>query len=92
MAIGFIFEFPGFTAEAYDAVMNTLESTNWPAPGNISHMAGPMEGGWRVVDLWESQESFDTFLQTTLGPAFQANNVQGQPKITAMEVHNHFIP
>jgi hypothetical protein len=24
--------------------------------GHLVHVAGPMEGGWRIVDVWESAE------------------------------------
>src|SRR5579884_2998846 len=37
-------------------------ATRGPAPGIIFHAGGPMDGGWRVVELWESQAAFDKFL------------------------------
>ncbi len=34
-------------------------------------LRGPIEGGWRVVDVWESQEAVETFFQETLGQVLQ---------------------
>ena len=30
-----------------------------------------MEGGWRVVDVWESQQAFETFFNSKLKKALQ---------------------
>lgn len=42
-----------------------------PPEGLIFHPAGPIEGGWRVLDFWESREAFDRFaggrLRSTIG-------------------------
>jgi hypothetical protein len=62
MAIGLLMQFPGGTAEQYDAVMEKLglegNQGDWP-DGIISHFAGAYPEGWCVVDVWESQDSFD---------------------------------
>lgn len=71
MAVAFLIEIPGMTAEQGAAVIRELGLTS-PAAGQILHVEGPMEGGFRVVDVWESQEAFDTFVGTRLAPAFQA--------------------
>jgi hypothetical protein len=33
-------------------------------------MEAGMEAGWRIVDVWESQEAFDAFVQQA-GPILQ---------------------
>jgi len=40
-----------------------------PAEGLIFHSAGPIDGGWGVIDFWESRADFDRFLGARLGPA-----------------------
>ncbi|MFF4223231.1 hypothetical protein ACX9I7_29695 [Streptomyces sp. L500] len=38
-----------------------------PVPGLLAHIAGPVDGGWRVVDVWESSEALEAFAKH-LGP------------------------
>ncbi len=79
MAIGFIFNNPGQTQEQYDAVVEQLNLAENLPEGWIFHAAGPTEDGWRVVEVWESQEAADAYFQR-LGPALQDVDVSlGQP-------------
>ena len=71
MAVAFLFEIPGFTPEQSAAVLQALDLGNNPAEGQIFHLEGPMEGGMRVVDVWESPEAFQAFAQGRLAAAFQ---------------------
>ena len=65
MAIAIMFHVPDAGQEEYDAVMEKLGPG---AVGRLYHIAGPGEEGWRVVDVWESQEAFETFLTERLLP------------------------
>ena len=65
MAVVFIFDVPGAGQEEYDAVMEKLGPS---APGRLYHVAGPVEEGWKVVDVWETQEAFEEFLAERLLP------------------------
>ena len=71
MAVAFLQELPGMTQEQYDQIAETLQRRFKTSEGRIFHVAGPMEGGWRVVDVWESQEAVNKFFQEQLGPAAQ---------------------
>src|SRR6185436_11891229 len=55
MAICVIFEAPGMTQAQYDQVPNEVAGDR-PPEGSLSHVAGPTENGWYVVETWESQE------------------------------------
>ena len=91
MALAFLLEFPGVTQEQYDKVLEKLQLGGKTYQGGIFHVAGPMEGGWRVVDVWESQEAFDRFFQAKLGQALQeAGIAPPQPKVWL--VHNILRP
>ncbi len=91
MAVGLIMEFPGMGQDKYDAVMKELSldgpDAKWP-DGVISHCAGSVEGGWCVVDVWESQAAFDEFLTNQLVPAME--RVGGIPQFPpkVFTVHN----
>ncbi len=64
MAVAFLFEAKGADATQYDEVMRGIGrgELNAPEPeGIISHIAGPTSDGWRVVDVWESEEHAGRF-------------------------------
>jgi hypothetical protein len=77
MAIAFLQEVPSMTQEQYDQVVEALRGKT--VEGRIFHVAGPMEGGWRVVDVWESQEAVNKFFQELLGPALQEAGIAATP-------------
>jgi hypothetical protein len=68
-----IMESPSGSQEEYDKVANNLKldspGSEWPQ-GFISHFAGPLEeGGWCIVDEWETKEDFQNFFENRLKPA-----------------------
>jgi hypothetical protein len=91
MAIGMVMNFPGVTQEQYDAVLEQLNLGGRMPPGGISHAAGPIEGGWRVVDVWESQEAFDIFFRERLQQAMQ-NAGMPPPEVDAWPVYATLEP
>jgi hypothetical protein len=83
MAIGLLFEIPGMTQEQYDGALQAGGLADSLPSGQILHVAGPMEGGWRVTDVWETREAFDRFAEEVLAPS-----MGGQaPQPTEFEVH-----
>jgi hypothetical protein len=89
--IGMIMTFPGGTQEQYDAVLQQLNLGGRMPPGGISHAAGPIEGGWRVVDVWETQEAFDIFLRERLEQAMQ-NAGLAPPEVEVWPVYSTLEP
>jgi hypothetical protein len=89
MAIGAWFEREDFTADMYEAVLAQV-GEGQPA-GAIFHIAGPIEGGWRVIEVWESEEAQKRFQTERLNPAFEA---AGVPIVTPsyFPVHNTLPP
>jgi hypothetical protein len=85
--------FAGVDVGTYEEVMEELgligDEPDWP-PGIISHIAGFTGDGMYVVDVWESQEDFDAFVQSRLTPAFKAVGGLPQPQVTTFEVHNSY--
>jgi hypothetical protein len=81
------------TAEQYDQIDARLGITDGNLPnGLISHVAAPKGSGMLVVDVWESQETFEAFIQNQLMPAVQALGLEleGQEP-TVLQVHNMFL-
>jgi hypothetical protein len=91
MAVGLWIRFDGGTQEQYDAVNAEMGVEENPPEGMVFHAAGPIEGGWNVIDFWESREKFDAFQAERLGPAIAAlgdRAPQGPPQIKEFPVYN----
>jgi hypothetical protein len=68
-----IFDFPDVTSDQYDELcrrindgnpLKTLVEFHRAGYEVVAHAAGPTpDGGWRVVDLWESDEALERFRQ-----------------------------
>jgi quinol monooxygenase YgiN len=70
--------------ENYEAVNEKMFGTKRPDPtldGLIVHSAGEGPNGFRVVDIWESQEAFDAFMNERIMPAVKEAGLemQGSP-------------
>src|SRR4051812_8340489 len=87
MAVAFILDFAGGTAEQYDQVIDRMGLGGRTAPGRSFHAAGPTDDGWRVVDVWDSDEQFQSFAQEKIGPFTQEVGLT-EPQITRIEPHN----
>ena len=52
-------------------------------PGCIVHTASEVDGGVRIVDVWESRQHIESFFQSKLGPASAQLGVElRQPELT----------
>ena len=93
MAACLIMQFAGVNAATYEAVMKELglrgANPDWPS-GIISHVAGFDSDGMYVVDIWDSQEDFDAFVESRLQPAFEAVGGLPMPQVTTFDVHNSY--
>ena len=80
---------PSGTAELYDKVRAQLNQDR--AAGGTVHLAGPgPNGGFRVIEVWESQEQAERFIQERLRPALEAVGAAGQrPDIQFWRVRNY---
>ena len=86
MAVVLVLE--GITQEQYEESVRKLtggkgrvESTaDWPVDGLLAHIAGQGPRGFRVVDVWESQQAIDAF-GAKLMPVVGEIGIQGEPEI-----------
>jgi hypothetical protein len=79
MAVAMLLEWPGETQEQYERLMKLVALEANPPEGGLFHVAGPMPGGWRVVDIWESEEAFERFAGERLIPAVQQVGIPDMP-------------
>ncbi len=88
MAIAMMVDNPEGSQQGYDAVREKLDLEN-PA-GGIFHAAGPSpDGGWRVIEVWESEEDAKRFVNERLLPAFEAVGTPPPPPPQIWPVHNY---
>jgi hypothetical protein len=79
-------ENPGGSQEVYDRVREVL-GLETPA-GGILHVAGPSpNGGWRVIEVWESPEDAQRFVRERLLPALEAVGAPPPPAPQFWPVH-----
>ena len=76
-----------FDAETYDAVTKRVMPDGRLPEGCEAHIAGPVDQGWRVITVWESQEHFDRFREGTLLPAIAEVTGQEAPRSVEPEVN-----
>jgi hypothetical protein len=61
MAIGIRIKLTGITQEQFDTVHDEINPSREVPPGLIFHSSGPIDGGWGIIDFWESRADFDAF-------------------------------
>ena len=92
MAYGIVHYFPGGTKEQYEASVAAVHPARDRLPeGQIFHAAGPSEGGWTVVAVHDSKESWERFRDGILMPQLQKGIKGGfatPPQETVFDVHN----
>lgn len=91
MAYAVVHHFPGGTKEQYEASIAAVHPGKGKLPkGQIFHAAGPSAGGWTIVAVHESQESWERFRNEILMPRMK-QGVQGgftaQPQETVFPAH-----
>jgi hypothetical protein len=87
MAHGIIMSFHSVSEEEYNALIAQLELNEVMPSGALVHAAGPTAVCWRVMEVWDSQEAFDTFYSVELEPALQKAGVE-DPEIEQWRVSN----
>jgi hypothetical protein len=91
MAYAIVHHFPGGTKEQYEATLAAVHPTRNNLPeGQIFHAAGASAGGWTIVAVHGSKESWERFLDCILMPRMKQGIKGGfttPPQETAFEVY-----
>ena len=69
MAICTRLRFNGGTARQHESINTHLNVQVDPPEGLILHASGPVDGGWAMLDVWESHEAFERFAESRALPA-----------------------
>ena len=87
MAIIAVFDDPTLTKQNYEESIRRLmdkekaeSPSDWPVEGLVAHIAGDTGSGFRVVDVWESEEAFRRFGEA-LAPVMKAIGIEAEPQV-----------
>ena len=89
MAVIMTSEIAGQTLQGYDGLFRAVSSALRSAPGFLVHASHPIDGGWRVVEIWESREDAARFFATTIAPQLPDGI---RPKLTFEPLHDVLRP
>ena len=92
MATVMMMQWPEVSREQYEQVRREVNWENDVPNGANFHVAGFGSDGFHVLDLWESQEAFESFAQARLMPGVQKAGISGQPQVQFAESHAIFAP
>ena len=87
MAVVLVVQAPGITREQYEGSVEKISPTgklvspaDWPVEGLLAHIAGEGPNGFRVVDVWESEDAFRRFGEKLI-PILRSVGIEGEPEI-----------
>ena len=87
MPIVAVFEVPGLTQQNYEETVRRIAGKNrmsspsdWPVEGLLAHVAGQGAKGFRVVDVWTSEEAFRRFGEKLI-TVLRELGIEGQPEV-----------
>ena len=73
------------TWEQYERITASLVE---PAPiGLILHVAGPTDEGFRIINVWESEEAWQRFQTERVAPAIAALGGPARPEPSFRDLH-----
>jgi len=84
MAVLMTARLPGATQEMIDGMRPLLDPIR-QTKGFVVHANGPVSGGWRVTEVWDSQADFEAWFESNVKPAFPEG--APQPSITIDELN-----
>ena len=90
MSVVIVNEIEGGTEELYESVNPKIMPDGKLPDGCQAHIAGPIDNGWRVISVWESDEQFQQFRDEKLIPAMKEGGAEERiaPSISSDPVHN----
>ncbi len=90
MPVLVIFKGNGITKEMYETLRKEVDWEGNPPAGLIVHSSAfyESENSTNVVDIWESEQDLNDFVNNRLIPSMQKNNVPIPPKPNIFQIHN----
>jgi len=87
VAVVLVQQGPGLTRESYEKVVRSMmgkdraeSPSDWPVEGLLVHATGEGPNGFRVVDVWESEEAAQRFGEE-LAPHLHEAGITAEPEV-----------
>ena len=77
---------PGLDADSFAAMDARILPDGRPPEQLTFHVNGPIEGGWCVIDTWDSKEDRDRFRDERIAPVAQDAPLTGEPQFEDLTV------
>jgi quinol monooxygenase YgiN len=85
MAVLVTAEVQGQTQLGYDGMFSVLSDGLKQAPGFVLHTAHPIEGGWRIIEVWNSKAEANQYFAKNVAPDLPPGI---HPKRSVQELHS----
>ena len=82
----------GVSPDQYDAARKEVGWETDVPTGAIHHVAWFTDGGINVIDVWETAQDFNNFVEQRLMPGVQKVGIKGEPQVELHEAHAVFAP
>lgn len=91
-----VLDLPGVTSEQYDELcrrlsggtpLQTIDDFHRVGYEIVAHVAGPTPDGWRVIDVWPSDEAHERFREKWM-PLLDELGIPGAAPHQPMPVHH----
>ncbi|RWC30998.1 MAG: hypothetical protein EOS70_20880 [Mesorhizobium sp.] len=89
MSLMMISEVGGQSPQGYDGMLALVGDALRQVPGFIMHMSHPVAAGWRIVEVWNSEEEAPRFFAAHI-----ARNLPDgiRPKLSFQPLHSLLKP
>jgi hypothetical protein len=95
VAVVMTMSWPAITTDDYDKAREVVGWERDPAPGAVNHIAWfENGGGLRVVDVWDSEDDFQRFVEERLMPGLAQAGIlegKGEPEVSFAPLHARWI-
>ncbi len=92
MAVIMNLRWAGITREQYERARGAVDWESDVPSGLRYHVSSFDDAGMRIIDVWDSGEQFNAFVERRLMPAVGEIGFTGQPDVELLDVHRAFAP
>jgi hypothetical protein len=94
MTVAVQLDFKDATLEQYDEGLEGagLLPGGPSPPGQLFHFVVKVDGGIRVIDVWESRDAYEKFAASSIIPISREVGMSDTPEVQLFEVHSYFTP
>lgn len=92
MSTVMLMSWPEVSEEQYQQARKEINWEGDTPRGAKFHVAWMGDDGFHVLDLWESEDLFEKFVQERLMPGVQKLGIKGQPKVSFADPLSVFAP